>query len=71
MLSVPIILAGETPVDNPSLNSGPINTQPDPENRYNCWLSVSTHKSPSCDAETSGAETAFFIPAADTQFVPS
>ena len=49
-LSVPIIDVGVTPVANPSLNSGPINTQPDPENKYSCWLSVSNKAIKLCPA---------------------
>ena len=71
ILSVPIIVSGLTPVERPSLNVGPTKIQPEPVNKYNCWLSVSTHKSPTTDWFASGCVVAFLSPLALTQLVPS
>ena len=59
------------PVTRPSLKLGPTNTQPDPLNKYSCWLSVSTHRSPIKLCPACGAVVAFFNPPLATQFVPS
>ena len=71
LLSPAITCAGLDPVAKPSANSGPTRIHPEPANKYNCWLSVSTHKSPITLLAASGAIFAFLRPPAATQVVPS
>ena len=71
MSSVPIIACACAPVSSPSLKSGPTNTHALPVNKYSCWLSVLTHKSPALEFATAGAALAFLSPPLATQFVPS
>ena len=69
--SVPIIVSGVAPVFKPWLYCGPISTQPEPVNKYNCWAFVSTHKSPEILSDALGWLIAFFNPPDATQFAPS
>ena len=70
-LSCPITVLGCAPVVKPALKLGPTNIQVDPVNIYNCWLSVSAHKSPISADEASGSVELFLSPLAETQTVPS